>query len=268
MFPLKTTLSTLMCFCMFITSAQYSQPYKCEKKKCTFLLSAGTIGLGLGYYMHTQTPTLSLETISKLDPANINRFDRIATNYSSLKAKKASDYFFFSSFALPSLFLANKKSRSDFGNIGLMYGEVLFINYALTNIVKKSFLRSRPLVYNSDFVITDKTQKNSRYSFFSGHASVVSSNCFFTAKVFSDYFPDSKWKPLVWGVAATAPAITGYLRVRAGKHYPSDVITGYTVGALVGILIPQLHKRCRNKFLKENMTMSVMPTGGYFSVQF
>ena len=43
------------------------------------------------------------------------------------------------------------------------------------------------------------------------------------------------------------PAITGYLRVKAGKHYPTDTIAGYLLGATAGILIPQLHKKKMEK---------------------
>jgi membrane-associated phospholipid phosphatase len=50
----------------------------------------------------------------------------------------------------------------------------------------------------------------------------------------------------VWTGAITLPAIVGYLRVKAGRHYPSDVIVGYGVGALIGYLVPTLHKRTRD----------------------
>jgi len=52
----------------------------------------------------------------------------------------------------------------------------------------------------------------------------------------------SRWKPIVWTAAATIPAITGYLRVRGGRHFPTDVIGGYIVGAAVGCLVPHLHR--------------------------
>jgi membrane-associated phospholipid phosphatase len=34
----------------------------------------------------------------------------------------------------------------------------------------------------------------------------------------------------------------GYIRVLALAHFPSDDMTGLTVGALVGIILPELHK--------------------------
>ena len=43
--------------------------------------------------------------------------------------------------------------------------------------------------------------------------------------------------------------MTAYLRVRAGKHFLTDVIAGYAVGATIGILVPHLH---RNQSLNDN----------------
>jgi len=47
----------------------------------------------------------------------------------------------------------------------------------------------------------------------------------------------------LWISAATIPAIAAGLRVASGRHFPTDVLTGYAVGALVGYYIPELHKK-------------------------
>ena len=64
------------------------------------------------------------------------------------------------------------------------------------------------------------------------------------AKVYSDYHPElgnKKW--LVYGAALVPPTLVGVYRYKALKHFPTDVITGMFVGAAVGILVPQFHKR-------------------------
>jgi len=141
------------------------------------------------------------------------------------------------------LFLAGKKSRKNFGKIATLYGETAFITTGITLLIKATVKRNRPFVYNSDAPLAKKTTRNARTAFLSGHTSISAANSFFAAKVFSDYYPDSKWKPAVWTTAAVIPAITGYLRVRAGKHFPTDTIAGYALGAAAGILIPHLHKK-------------------------
>lgn len=220
------------------------------------------LGLGAGFYMTAgilefkYVSPLSESDIFSLDRASINSFDRNATFNFSPKAKKGSDYVKFSSYTFPFLFLINQKTQKDFGKIMALYGETLLLVGGLTSLSKRVFLRPRPLVFNELAPISAKQKNNARYAFFSGHASVSAANSIFAAKVFSDYFPDSKWKPIVWSTAILVPVATGYLRVRAGKHYPSDVITGVAVGGAIGFLIPHLHKKLKKKGLTINPSFS------------
>ncbi|MEQ8424859.1 MAG: phosphatase PAP2 family protein, partial [Cyclobacteriaceae bacterium] len=79
---------------------------------------------------------------------------------------------------------------------------------------------------------------------FSGHTSHTAAASFFMAKVISDYHPNMNKgaRIILWSAAVYIPALTATLRVKAGKHFPSDVVAGYAVGAFAGWLIPQLHK--------------------------
>ena len=62
-------------------------------------------------------------------------------------------------------------------------------------------------------------------------------------------------KFIFYGLAAIPPAFTGFNRVKGLKHFPTDVITGFTVGAATGILVPHLHK-------KKNPNMVLIPVTG------
>ncbi len=78
------------------------------------------------------------------------------------------------------------------------------------------------------------------------------------AKVYSDVNPDASetGKVLVWSGAAALPAAVGYFRIQAGQHFLTDVALGYVLGAGVGILVPELHKK------KNESGLSMYPTGG------
>lgn len=216
-------------------------PYKVEWKK---EIPIGLLGAGMlitADVLKNKTSIFTLNELALLDAENINSFDRIATTYYSTKIQKASDYLWYSSHSLPFLFLASPKTRKDFIPIGGMYSEALLMSVGATLLCKYSFRRNRPYLYNETVNLDIKQQKDAKASFVSGHTSVVATNTFFAARVFSDYFPDSKWKPAIWTSAAILPAVTGYLRVRGGKHYPTDVIGGYLLGASIGYFIPKIH---------------------------
>lgn len=222
-------------------------PYEFSWKKDGGLVALGGISTGLGLYTRTKLQLLTAPELAALNRQDVNAFDRFATNNYSPSADNTSDVFWASTHTLPFLFLTNKKSRKDFGKIAALYGEVFFITTGITLLIKSTVKRTRPFVYNSAAPLDKKLTRNARTAFLSGHTSISAANCFFTAKVFSDYYPKSKWKPAVWTTAAILPAITGYLRIKAGKHYPTDTIAGYILGATAGILIPQLHKKKMEK---------------------
>ena len=130
----------------------------------------------------------------------------------------------------------------------------------ITNIAKHTVGRTRPFVYNPDVDVSTRTEDGSRLSFFSGHTSHTAAATFFIAKVFSDYHTNfhSAAKAGIWAFSISLPAVTGYLRVKAGKHFPTDVIAGYIVGATTGWLIPQLHK-IKNENKKTGFDMGILP---------
>ncbi|MGB0369657.1 MAG: phosphatase PAP2 family protein, partial [Flavobacteriales bacterium] len=134
-----------------------------------------------------------------------------------------------------------------------IYAETALLTLGVTEFFKAGVRRPRPFTYNPDVAMHVKTERDARFSFLSGHTSITAALCFTTAKVFSDYSDNSTHKALVWTSAAVLPLITGVLRVEAGKHFPTDVISGYLVGGAIGYLVPWLHKR---KPLTEGLTIS------------
>ena len=90
---------------------------------------------------------------------------------------------------------------------------------------------------------------------YSGHVALVATSTFFMAKVYADYYPESRIKWLIYGLAGTATGTVAYLRYRGGFHFPSDILLGMTQGTLTGILVPHFHK---NPLFK-NQDLSIMP---------
>ena len=251
-----------ICFVSFCLQEGNAQsPYDMNWKEESFHLGVGAVTFTTGLVFASQVKGLTNEEIAAHNRYDVNAFDRPATYNSSHQAKTASDVLLVTSYLLPLSLLASKNTRKDFGKIAILYGETVFIATGVTYFTKGVVLRSRPFVYNEDFAISEKKKVNARHAFFSGHTSLTAASCFFTAKVFSDYFPDSKYKPFVWAGAIIVPAAVGYFRVAAGKHFPTDVIAGYAIGAAVGFLIPQLHKKIKVGNADTNINLTLGATG-------
>lgn len=233
--------------------------YKLKPKVDIPIVAAGTAwSLYAFSKIYTKDPT-PIDEIRNLSSENINGFDRWAAGKKSQSASQTSDYLFYGSIPVPLLLLADKSIRKDALKVGFLYWEAM----AVTGLVYTGSTyftnRFRPETYNTNTPAEDRTNGNNRNSFLAGHVALVGTATFFTAKVYNDYHPNSKFKYVLWGAAAVATGTTAYLRHRAGKHFPTDIIAGTTLGVLSGILVPHFHK---NKSFNGDRALRIMPTIG------
>jgi len=234
----------MLCVISFKVIAQspFQSPYNLSYKLDIPVISAG-LGLNFAYFMlDKKTPSLSETQISMLNRNDIPAIDRSASYNWSKPSALASDVLMYSAIASPSFLLIDKDIRKDGLKIGAIWAETMALTTGITNLTKVLVKRTRPYVYNPDAPLEYKLRNDAQYSFFSGHTSVTASMCFMTAKIYSDYHPNSKALPYIWAGAAIVPAATAFLRWRAGKHYFTDVLIGYVTGAAIGFLVPHLHK--------------------------
>ena len=195
-----------------------------------------------------------LQDLMNLDREQIWFFDRGATDNFSKAADRASDVLLFSSFSLP-LFCYISGEVGDEGlAMGVMLFESILLADGITNMIKGATKRYRPFTYNPAVDVDEKLKSSARLSFVSGHTSISASMTFLCARILTHLHPDSGLNPYIWGTAIVFPAVTGYLRYRAGKHFPTDVIGGYLVGMGVGLLVPNLHHN-------ENVRVGPTPHG-------
>ena len=211
------------------------------KREMAFSGSIFALGVA-NYTLNNQLKTLNSSDLNLLEYDDILPIDYGAIRNWSTSHATASDWLQRFSFVYPLTLFAFEPIRNEAPTVALLYTEVVAINALITNATKVLSKRSRPFVYNPDIPDEKKFTKSARKSFYSGHTSNTAALSFLTAKIYSDFFPDSKLRPYVWAFSASIPAVTGYFRYKAGKHFPTDVMIGYTLGALIGYLIPELHK--------------------------
>lgn len=206
------------------------------------------LGTGVSYLiLDAKTSPLSVGYINSLSRDNINVFDRPTSYLWAPTIAKVSDGLLYASAAAPLALIADPKIRKDALPIGILYAETFALTVGITSLTKVLFKRPRPFVYGEAASWADKQKKDAQYAFFSGHTSVSAAMCFMTAKIYQDYNPGKKSVPWVWAAAATVPAVTGILRQQAGKHFWTDVIVGYALGAAIGVLVPELHRLKKKK---------------------
>lgn len=224
-------------------------PYAVSLENDWPYLAGAALFSAAGKYLSFTAEPMTAAEISALNPNDVNGFDRFATNNWSVRAARVSDAAMGLSLAAPvvSLF-ALRRTRRDYLRLALMGAEALLLNDALTFVVKTQTGRVRPFIYNPDAPMAQKVRRNGRSSFFSGHASYAAVGSFFAAKVLHDYFPGSKARPWFWVSATALTGLTATMRVAAGKHFPTDVIVGSAVGAAVGVLIPEFHRKKSSRF--------------------
>lgn len=246
-------LILIMVCCPILGLSQSSFPYQLTWKR-QGIIAGATIGLGaVDLVLRNQVEGFTEAELQLLDPSTIPAYERGVTERYSVAASHRSDIGGLlaagAGVAVPaSVFfqgdssLARSQRWRQLGTLAVLWTEVNLITGLGTDLVKSVVLRPRPFTYNTLAPLEERLDPDARKSFFSGHTSLTAANAFFAAKVFADIYPDSKWKPWVWGGAALVPAWVGTERVLAGKHFPTDVVYGYLFGATIGILLPEIHK--------------------------
>ncbi len=195
-----------------------------------------------GLYRSQQRDGLSNTQLAALNKNDVPSFDRFSAGYYSESAQTASDLICYPTLAIaPGLLALNPAVRSHYGQVLALYVQTVLAADALFTTSIGNIPRYRPFLYGTE----GGDQRNGHIAtnaFFAGHTAHTAAATFFAAKVFHDFNPDSPAQPYVWGAAAVVPAAVAYFRIEAGKHFLSDNIVGYAVGATMGVVVPQLHK--------------------------
>jgi membrane-associated phospholipid phosphatase len=233
---------------LYSLTAVAQSPYETETSREIGLSAAGAGLLTTGLYLNHKIVPLTEEQVNSLSKEDVNPLDRWVIAHWSPKAGKLSDILRNISLVSPFVLLASDRVRDEAGTVGLMYVETLLLSSAGSMLSKGIFRRTRPFVYNPDVPMHLKAaSKEARRSFYSGHTTMAFASGFFLAKVYGDFYPDSDWKPVLWGGAVVIPSAVGLLRMLAGKHFLTDVLAGAAIGGLIGYGVPAIHKKTASK---------------------
>ena len=225
-----------------VLPAQGLQPYNPSNATNAILLGIGGSLTTTSVLLDRKVTPLTEDDIGVLEINRIPGIDMFSTRHLSLRADEATDKLLLASFASPFFLLLDRPGRQNFNQSALIVFQGAMINSGLINLTKVLVRRPRPYNYNLDAPLDTKLSKSSRYSFFSGHSATTAYFAITTAKLYNDLYPQSGARPYVWLGAALLPAAVSYGRMRAGRHFFTDVLVGTAVGTIIALVVPTLHK--------------------------
>jgi len=283
--------TVVMLFCLFVTGSITAQtdsiappkdnlakdamlPGKIYRMHPKYQLPAAGVTIILStmsFHALDENARMSAADVMKLNVNDINAFDRpTALRDPSGFANAVGKGQFFLNFSLvsPVVLALDKHMRKDWMDLLTLYLASQAVDNMLYFAAIATVRRPRPLAYNTLLSLAGRTGIGMSKSFFSGHVSFSATATFFAVKAYTDYHHIKGWpRLLLYSAAAVPPILVGYFRVESGRHFKTDVITGFISGAASGILVPELFRN-KNKEKKNHVSLTpyYMQDGGGVSM--
>lgn len=166
--------------------------------------------------------------------------------------------------ATPAFAVAGGGLDESVAHRGIIYAQALSATMLLTNTSKYLVQRPRPHAYSLDpdiVAMTKSRGSDSHLSFYSGHSSIAFTGAIAGSYMFAVQSTDETGRAWLWGAELAFASMTANLRIRAGKHYYSDVIMGSLVGAAVGLTVPRIHLDSSQDFTPTGTEYAAMAGG-------
>ncbi len=144
------------------------------------------------------------------------------------------------------------------------FGKYLGLNVLMVNVwnpmLKNVVLRLRPYFASDKIQLLRKIDADADiwdvsaqgYSFPSGHSANA-------VTLYGSLAAHEKKRRLLWVLALVLPLLVGFSRVFVGAHYPTDVLCGWALGALVVLLVPFLRRKLRRWQCNLVLLLSAVP---------
>ncbi len=213
------------------------------------LAIAGLVGLVSGLPRANANELLTPWCGLECDPMDVGAFDRSTIGNKSPTAGSVSDMTYVGGMALPYVFGALDTAASRPGDGWGGYGtdtvvllKTLSITLGFSNGVNFLIRRPRPYAYDSQYSDKRRLEGIATLSFYSGHTTAAFSMATAYSRLFMLRHPKSPLVAPMWVFTYGMAGTTGYLRIVAGDHFPTDVLVGAATGIGWGLFIPWTHQ--------------------------
>jgi membrane-associated phospholipid phosphatase len=209
---------------------------------------AGIATWTAGRYLVLEKP---VDPLVIQDRSGVPGIDRVALDRWSIGAHTASDILLGATVvASLAVTYINQKGEQRLVPATILM-ETGLITVGFTSLVKHSVARPRPYLYEQNVPLGERPTTDGLVSFWSGHTAAASAAGFACANLVQRSDASKGLKTATWIGASVLPVAVGFYRVRSGRHFPTDVLTGYAFGALAGWAVPYFHRAERKRPLVE-----------------
>lgn len=258
------------------TASQFYSPFVLQPVVDGVLLGAGSTITAAGLAMqYLNFPALNdWDEFSRVSQDSLNPLDRSWVRPYSKGIDRAADISCAVNLGvIPLAVFGTEALRQNLPakellTIGTMYTESFLLSYGIKNLLKIAVHRARPYTYTDTYDTDGISNHDFEFSFPSGHATSAFMSAGFVSYVFSLYYPDSRFKPLVYVASYSCAFTTAMLRVSSGNHFLTDVAAGALLGTAVGIGVPFLHHKLSDMRFGKNASVQVLPDGIYATMYF
>ncbi len=150
------------------------------------------------------------------------------------------------------------------------FGKYVGVNILMANVwapmIKNVVLRLRPYFvpgYNVKLLRLIDSSADPMdiaaqgYSFPSGHSANA-------ATLYGSLAVHEKKRKWLWVLVAVIPLLVGFSRVFVGAHFPTDVLAGWVLGALIVFLVPWLRRVIKNRWIFYAVLLATSLPGFFF----
>jgi hypothetical protein len=191
------------------------------------------------------------EELGQISTSLVSWFDRHALSFVGGRSehyRRVSDKVLVALIALPLALLFDKKVRRHWRRFGPLYAWTHAVTYTIYSFspLGPAFVdKFRPVVYYADLPEALRSAGNNRNARFSGHTANGACAAFFLVRIFNRYHARQSYvqKRSNYVFAFGAALLLGWLRMKALKHFPSDVLQAVIIGGACGLMIPKLYER-------------------------
>ena len=202
-------------------------------------------------------PQCSLTAAGLCDPAGLTVLDRWSLGRANGTWRRISDIGEIIGIAAPAAALLSVAivAPTDETDLAppwdlLIWSETMAISAFIDQSLKLTLRRPRPIWYSQT-----ARGAEAQVSMPSGHSLATATGTAALATLFWQRYPASPWRWAILSAGIVVSGLTGWGRIEAGKHFASDVLAGWTLGATLGFVHPYL--------LRHNLTvgMEALPDG-------